>query len=156
MTQDNILDDEIRRAEAMFEEQATLAPRRNVKLPEVKAQKSFSESEEESGQDSDLKSTLRRLFPRFPYAIVNRVCSAVMVGRVLHDSMLDRVHLTVTEIVEDWDEKEYGELHFMEVLNMVETAFEIGLDSKGRVDAIELHGKASESESLEKLASKLD
>jgi len=78
-----------------------------------------------------------------------------MVGRVLHDTMLDRVHLTVDDIVMNWDELEDGQLHFMYILNVVTTAFEIGLNSKGREDAIQLHGVAHETEELEKLADRV-
>jgi hypothetical protein len=46
------------------------------------------------------------------------------------------------------------QIDLMLIINLVTTAFEIGLDSKGRVDAIEMHG-SRESDDLEKLANAL-
>ena len=143
-------------AEAMFDKMAEQLPARKVKVPEMAGRnKSLSEVEDDEGSPSDLQATLKRLFPSFPENILNRICKSIMVGRVLHDTMLDRVHLTVDDIVMNWDAEEDGQLHFMYILNVVTTAFEIGLDSKGREDAIQLHGVAHETEELEKLADRV-
>jgi hypothetical protein len=87
------------------------------------------------------------------------VCKSVMVGRVLYDSMLDRVNLTVTSIVDTWDNRPIelggdGRLDFQLILDCVTVAYEIGLDSKGRVDAIEGLG-ASESKQLNDIANSI-
>jgi hypothetical protein len=150
-----------REARELFERNAVNPPARDVESQRTNGGKSLSTAEDEGGNPSDLIATLQRLFPKFQEHQLDRVCKAIMVGRVLHDTMLDRINLTVTSIVEDWDDTEIedggdGEMDFMYILNGVTTAFEIGLDSLGRKDAIELHGAAKESEELEKLASKLD
>jgi hypothetical protein len=149
-----------REAEELFAKNAVAPPSRDVELPVMGSSKSLSEVEDEGGQASDLVATLRRLFPSFPEHQLDRICRAIMVGRVLHDTMLNRINLTVTSIVEDWNDDDIedggdGEMDFMYILNVITTAFEIGLDSKGREDAIQLHGAAKESEELEKLANKL-
>ena len=142
-------------AELIFKKRAVTSPKLQVNIPEVNQPKSLEEAEDESGLDSDLKATLKRLFPKFPIRILNQVAQAVMVGRVLHETMLDRIHLTVISVVEDWDEKEDGELSVQAVIDMTTTAYEIGLDSKGRVDAIELHSSQNEQDNLERLASNI-
>ncbi len=107
--------------------------------------KSLTEAEQEAPTDSDLKITLRRLFPRFANKYIDTVSQAVMVARIFPDTILDRIYLTVVAIVEKMEVDE-EEIDVMEIINLVTTAFEIGLDAKGRIDAIELHGSARESE----------
>jgi len=143
-------------AEAMFDKMAETLPARKINIPvNTSGGRSLGEAEDDEGSPSDLQATLKRLFPKFPERILNLICASVMVGRVLHDTMLDRVHLTVDDIVMNWDTETDGQLHFMYLLNAVTTAFEIGLDSKGREDAIQLHGVAHETEELEKLADRV-
>ena len=142
-----------REAEEIFKQSSASNARLHVMLPEVKSAKSFSEVEDDTGLESDLKTTLKRLFPKFPIRRLNSVASAIMVARVLPETMIPRINLTVMSIVEDWDNEVDGELFVMDIQNMVTTAFEIGLDSKGRVDAIEVHGSSQENENLERLAS---
>lgn len=116
--------------------------------------KSMEESEETHDGESDLKLALKRMFPTFPIAILNTIAKAVMVGRILPDNMLDRINLTVTDLVQRLDEQIMNqEVSVMEVINLVTTAYEIGLNSKGRIDVIEMYGSAKENEKLEKLAS---
>ncbi len=137
-------------AQEMFRQKSTTVPARKVVIPDNKRNQSLDSVDDDIGQDSDLKATLKRLFPRFTDDRINPVAQAVMVGRVAPDTILDRIYLTVWSIVdtyEPWD----TEMDFWLIVNLVTTAFEIGLDSKGRVDAIELHG-AREDEELGKIA----
>ncbi len=112
-------------------------------------QKTLTQVEEESPTDSDLKITLRRLFPRYANKYIDAVAQAVMVARIFPDTILDRIYLTVVSIVERMEVDEVLDIDVMEVINLVTTAFEIGLDAKGRIDAIELHGSAREAEEVE-------
>ncbi len=143
-------------AEELFNQKAVLVPSRPVVIPDGKHTKSLGEAEDELGQESDLKAVLKRLFPKFPEDVLNkavRAVEAVMVGRVSPDTMLDRIYLTVFDIVDSYDPLDL-EMDFWSIVNLVTTAFEIGLDSKGRVDAVEVYGKsAKEEEGLERIAS---
>lgn len=152
--------DELDAAEKLYAEIAKREPQRNVNVPVVATQsKSFDEAESSGGNDTDYEKFLKRLFPNFPIKKLKTVCQSVMVGRVLYDSMLDRVNLTVTSIVDTWDSRPIeqggdGRLDFQLILDCVTVAYEIGLDSKGRVDAIEGLG-ASESKQLNDIANQI-
>jgi hypothetical protein len=145
---------DLEEATEIFNASSVGKPHLKVDMPAgISSGKSYSEREEETGQASDLVVTMRKLFPKFPYRKLEEVCSAIMVGRILHDSMLPRVRLTVNSIVRGWDDKEDGRMPpFSTILNLVTTAYEIGLGSKGREDAIVLHGSQAEEDRLEKLA----
>ncbi len=146
----------LREAEKIFSDKAVLTPARPVVIPDGRQAKSLGEAEDELGQESDLKAVLKRLFPKFPESVLNqavRAVESVMVGRVAPDTMLDRIYLTVYDIVDSYDPRDLS-MDFWSIVNLVTTAFEIGLDSKGRVDAIEVHGATSkEEEGLERIAS---
>lgn len=111
--------------------------------------KTLTQAEEESPTDSDLKITLRRLFPRFANKYIDSVAQAVMIARIFPDTILDRIYLTVVSIVEKMEVDGVPDIDVMEIINLVTTSFEVGLDAKGRIDAIELHGSARESEEFE-------
>ena len=142
-------------AKDAFKARASLLPSRKVDIPEQRRGRSMNEAESDIGEATDLQASLKRLFPKFSIQAINTAASAVMVGRVLPETMLDRIHLTVTAIVEDWDEEKGGACPIMQIINMVTTAFEIGVDSKGRLDVVELHN-ATSNEDLEKLANKIN
>jgi hypothetical protein len=142
-------------AEAIFEANALTKPKLKVEIPESRRSASFSESEDSLGNPSNLQVILKRLFPTFPYKVLNQTCQAVMVGRILPDVMLNRIKLTVIAIVEEWDEEEDGWINIQAIIDMVTTAYEIGLNSKGRVDAVEVNTGVKETEELEKLANSM-
>jgi len=153
---------EAKEADRIYSDLARDYPQREVVMPEgvgVRTPKSMEEEEETGSSDSDFERFLRKLFPTFPYRKLKVVCAAVMVGRVLYDSMLDRVNLTFSSIVEDWEERPVaeggdGELNVQLLLDLITVAYEIGLDSKGRVDIQEGLG-AAESRKLNDVASQL-
>jgi hypothetical protein len=139
---------EIKAADELYNELATVTPQRNVVMPSNTGMPKSMDEEEETGvNDTDFEKFLRKLFPVFPFKKLKTVCAAVMVGRVLYDSMLDQINLTVSSIVEDWDDRPIDEggdgvLHFQTLLDLVTVAYQIGLDSKGRVDIQEGLGAA--------------
>jgi len=138
----------------IFAENADILPERAVDIPEEdempsgNGHKSLTDVEEENPQDSDLKTTLRRLYPKFTDPAINSVAQAVMVARIFPDTILDRIYLTTISIIEKQAIR-HEDIDVMMTMNMVTTAFEIGLDAKGRIDAIEIHGAARESEDTE-------
>lgn len=134
--------------EEFFSEVASTSPVRKVDLPDLGgAMKSRSEAEEEPADLSDLKATLNRLFPRFAVDKIDRVARSAMVARISPDVFQDIIGLTVTDVVEMWNEDEDadGELDVQEVINLVYFAFSIGLDGKGRLDAIQIFSNVTES-----------
>ena len=115
------------------------------------SENTLEESEASASDQSDLKATLQRLFPRFADDAVDRVAQAIMVARVHPESYLDQIYLTVLSILRRYDPRQRVDV--MGTINMVTSAFSIGLDGKGRIDAIEIHGSAKEESELEKIAS---
>jgi hypothetical protein len=104
--------------------------------------------------ETDLKATLRRLFPQYPYSVLGIVSQSIMVARVAPDMFLSSMRLTVNAVVEELDLLEI-EFNFIAIVQMVYSAFSIGLDGKGRIDVLEVAGAAKESEELERVSKQL-
>ncbi len=150
---------ERKEAEEQFNKEAVTPSALTVKTPETKEHKSFMEKEEEQGNEGDLAITLRTLFPKFPYPLLNRVCSPIMVGRVSHDTKIECMRLTVMDIVQQWeehqDEADYGRIDVQLIIDLVRVAYEIGTESEGRMDVVKIYG-ANETKELEKMANYIE
>ncbi len=104
---------------------------------------------------SDLQSTLMHLFPQFRDTILAKVAQsvqAVMVSRISPDRFLELSSLTVDSILEEMDADEETSIDVQAVINMVDTAFSIGLEGKGRIEVIQCAGAARESAELDQVA----
>ena len=132
---------------------------RAVEEEDVVPHKSRSESEAESGDTSDLKAGLNRMFPRIPDEIIMTAArfalQAAMVARIAPDVFLDDMYLTVTDIVEMWESKNEDTLDVQEIINLVYFLLSIGLDGKGRVDIIQMLANNTESSESSSLGSAL-
>lgn len=138
----------------IFDETADLNPEREVDLPEdeIKKGKSLSDAESETANLTDLQATLKYLIPKFSDGEINKLAQGVMVARVFPDTYLDRMFLSVESLVEHHEvNKPEDPIDVMMIINLVDSIFSIGLDGKGRVDVIEVMGKASMTEELENL-----
>ena len=144
-------------AEALFKDAITMDGAREIEFEEGEPseRKSRSEEEAESPDMSDLKSTLRALFPTISNRIINRVAKVAMIARIAPDVFLDEVYLTVTDVVEMWEEALDGELDVQEVISMVYFAFSVGIDGKGRVDVIQVSANSTETRESSSLGSAL-
>ena len=143
-------------AEELFKGSITEEGAREVELDEeVSEHKSRSEEEAESPYLSDLKTTIRALFPTISNRIINRVAKVAMIARIAPDVFLDEVYLTVTDVVEMWEEALDGELDVQEVISMVYFAFSVGIDGKGRVDVIQVSANSTETRESSSLGSAL-
>ena len=143
-------------AEELFKGSITEEGAREVELDEeVSEHKSRSEEEAESPDMSDLKTTIRALFPTISNRIINRVAKVAMIARIAPDVFLDEVYLTVTDVVEMWEEALDGELDVQEVISMVYFAFSVGIDGKGRVDVIQVSANSTETRESSSLGSAL-
>ena len=109
---------------------------------------------ENTVNDTDLKATLKRLFPQFPNEAFDMVAQSIMVARITPEIFLDAMRLTVNSVVEEMDLQGIS-INFQSVINMVYAAFSIGLDGKGRIDILEVAGAAKETEELDKLSKQL-
>jgi hypothetical protein len=133
--------------ENFFEQVANTRGARHVEVVESPDQKSRMEAEAEPSDLSDLKATLNKLFPRFSNPRINRVAQSAMVSRIANDVFLDLMYLTISDIAEMWDEEKDGELDVQEIISMAYFALSIGLDGKGRIDAIQVYSNETESSS---------
>jgi hypothetical protein len=103
---------------------------------------SASQRESESPNDSDLESILKRLFPSFDDEDIQKVSQVIMLGRVFPDNFSNKVYLIVTAIAL----KHYNDPKFDVILTMmqIEGLCQIGLEGKGRVEAVIVSGNTKE------------
>lgn len=137
-------------------ETTTASPRVVVSLPKAGSggdDGSYGEREN-TVNDTDLKTTLKRLFPQFSNKTFDIVAQSIMVARITPEIFLDAMRLTVNSVVEEM-ELEGEDINFQSVVNMIYAAFSIGLDGKGRIDILEVAGAAKETEELDKLSKQL-
>lgn len=104
--------------------------------------KSASQAENMSPNDSDLQTTLKRLFPTFDDSDINRIAQVIMLGRVFPDNFSEKVRLIVVGIAL----KHYNDPAFdvIQTMMIIEGIAQIGLDGKGRVETVVVSGNARE------------
>lgn len=141
----------------LYEELSTEKPERQVELPEdgdkPRGPKTLSEKEEETPNLSDFQSTLKSLFPEFDDDGMNSIAQAAMVARIAPDVFSDLIYLVTMSILEKQDPRKNVDV--ISTLTKVYAMMSIGLDGKGRIDQIELHGASKEEKELEKLGREL-
>lgn len=137
--------------EDIYHKLTTKEPELPVDVPDDETHKPLDQAEAESPNQTDLQATLKRLFPHFKHKYIDSVAQAAMVARIAPDIFLDMHYLTVTSVVEEM-ECDGEEIDVQSVINLVYAALSIGLDGKGRIDALELAGSQRETEELEKLS----
>jgi len=132
-------------AEDVFKKLETEEPDRGdaqeeVDLSEVSI--SASQAENLSPNDSDLESTLKRLFPSFDDVDIQRVAQVIMLGRVFPDNFSTKVYLIVSNLAI----KHYNDPTFdvISTMMIVEGLCQIGLEGKGRVEAVIVSGNTKE------------
>ncbi len=113
--------------------------------------KSLSEAED-SPNITDLQATLKRLFPIFEDDEINKI-KAVMVARIAPDTFMPLLKMTIISILESHEEDE--DIDVMSTINLVNAILTIGLEGKGRVDALQLASAARESAELENVSKSL-
>ena len=137
-----------------FNQLATDKPDRGDETEEedVPNYRSATEAENTSPNDSDLESILKKLFPYFNEATMGKALSiaselntlapTIMLGRVFPDNFSNKVYLIVTSIAL----KHYNDPDFDVVFTImiVEGLCQIGLEGKGRVEAVIVSGNTKE------------
>ena len=109
---------------------------------DVPGYRSATEAENMSPNDSDLESILKKLFPNFDDEDIQKVSQVIMLGRVFPDNFSNKVYLIVTSIAL----KHYNDPKFDVILTMmqIEGLCQIGLEGKGRVEAVIVSGNTKE------------
>ena len=99
--------------------------------------KSAEESEELNSNDTDLITTLKRLFPTLLWKDINSILQLLMVARIFPDTYIPKKYLTVVSI-----KRSHPEIKVMDIENMVDTAMSIGYLGKSRVEIVLVNGGA--------------
>lgn len=128
-----------------FNKLATDEPDRGDETDEevdIPIYRSATEAENTSPNDSDLESILKKLFPNFDDEDIQKVSQVIMLGRVFPDNFSNKVYLIVTAIAL----KHYNDPKFDVILTMmqIEGLCQIGLEGKGRVEAVIVSGNTKE------------
>ena len=135
---------------ANYEAKKTLVPEREVDVGEGEEHKSLAEKEAESPNLTDLQTSLKRLFPKFQDIEIDKIAQASMVARIFPDTYMPLLRMTVISLLEKHAPTE--DIDIIGTISLVNAAMSIGLDGKGRIDALELAGSAKDSEEIERLS----
>jgi hypothetical protein len=103
---------------------------------------SASQAENTSPNDSDLESTLKRLFPFCDIEDIQHIAQFIMLGRVFPDNFSTKVYLIVTDLAL----KHYNDPKFdvISTMMIIEGLCQIGLEGKGRIEAVIVSGNTRE------------
>jgi len=126
---------------------------REIDIPGEAQHKTLEEKMDEKPDLSDLQSTIRSLFPEFTEDEMNELARIVMVARIAPDVFSDLIYLNTVSLLQKSDPLK--PIDVTGTLTKVYGLFSVGLDGKGRIDQIELHGSAKEEKELEKLGRSL-
>jgi hypothetical protein len=103
---------------------------------------SASQAESMSPNDSDLESILKKLFPSFDDLDIQRISQVIMLGRVFPDNFSNKVYLIVSALaLKHWNDPKFDVILTM---MQIEGLCQIGLDGKGRVEAVIVSGNTKE------------
>jgi hypothetical protein len=128
-----------------YDEMAVDAPTREVELPPDAPQgQSFSDRAAYSGDLTDMQAILLRLFPEQGSAGGN----LGMVGRIHPDVFLPWIEILSTNEVMQADPRK--PIDVAAIRMKYYSVLSIGLDGKGRIDALELGGAARDTKIAEK------
>ena len=131
-------------ADDVFSKLATDEPDRGdeVDEEEIGMPLSATQSENMSPNDSDLQTTLKMLFPTFIEPEIQSIAQVIMLGRVFPDNFSRKIYLIVCAIAK----AHRHDKDFNVILTMmkIEGLAQIGLDGKGRVEAVIVSGNTKE------------
>lgn len=136
-----------------YQDLVTEEPEREVNVEEYNPPKSVTETEEDTGQDSDLKAVLRSISPKSKYPRINDLARPAMVSRIFPDNLLDKQKLIVLSLLEEYDEN-MDEIPIIDIIQNTQDMLSIGYEGRGIVERLEIAGVAHEEE-MEKLAKDL-
>jgi hypothetical protein len=109
--------------------------------------KSAAESESLSPNETDLQTTLKMMFPKFEDKEIQSVALAIMMARVFPDNFSTKIYLLVISIAKA--HRHDNDFNVIKTMQLIESIAQIGLDGKGRVEAVILQGNARETAEAE-------
>jgi hypothetical protein len=133
-------------AEDLFDSLAGGQPDRQEEVDDINIDElggaSASQAESMSPNDSDLESILKKLFPTFDDVDIQGISQVIMLGRVFPDNFSQKVYLIVSALaLKHWDDPKFDVILTM---MQIEGLCQIGLDGKGRVEAVIVSGNTKE------------
>jgi hypothetical protein len=133
----------------IFSRMVTEEPDRTEELDnsEVPNYASASQMENSSPNDSDLESTLKRLFPSFEEEEIKSISQVIMLGRVFPDNFSTKIYVIVVAIAKN--HRHDPKFNVILTMQKVEGLCQIGLDGKGRVEAVIVSGNTREQAEME-------
>jgi hypothetical protein len=123
---------------------------RDVEIPENEENtgaKSFSDKEDENDDITDMQAVMRKLFPKQPKNEGN----LAMVARVAPDVFMPLLGMMATDEIMMADDD--AVINVSDVYLKNYALLSIGLDGKGRIDALELGGAAKDAKMKEQSTS---
>jgi hypothetical protein len=136
-------------AEDFFESLASEEPDREAIVEEdgIKAPISAMEAEANSPNDSDLESTLKRLFPNFENEDIKEIAPVIMLGRIFPENFSTKIYLLVCNLAEKHSDDPNFDVWKTETI--IEGLCQIGIEGKGRVEAVIVSGNTKEQAEAE-------
>jgi len=122
----------------------TLNPDRSEEIDDTELDQHASASQQEgsSPNDSDLESILKRLFPYFDDDDIKKIAPVIMLGRVFPDNFSTKIYLLVCNLAEKHSDDPNFDV--WETETIIEGLCQIGLEGKGRVEAVIISGNTKE------------
>lgn len=130
-------------ADDLFKELSQDEPDREDELEdEIGIGVSVTQAENTTPNDSDLQTTLKMLFPTFTEPEIQSIAQVIMLGRVFPDNFSRKIYLIVMTIAKS----HRHDTDFNVILTMmkIEGLAQIGLEGKGRVEAVIVSGNTKE------------
>lgn len=126
-------------------------PERELELSdeELAQVSSLSKRTELSPNLSDMQTAMLKLFPEDLMPKARKLLDLLMVGRIAPDVFMSLMRILVKQAVRRSDPRK--PLFVGEMVALIYGVLSIGVDGKGRIDALELAGAAREEQELAKL-----
>ncbi len=132
-------------AEDVFKELAQAEPDRGDEIDDADitdVPASASQQEHLSPNDSDLQTTLKMLFPTFTEPEIQGIAQVIMLGRVFPDNFSRKIYLIVCAISKT--NRNYKDFNVILTMMKIEGLAQIGLEGKGRVEAVIVSGNTKD------------
>jgi hypothetical protein len=145
----NILGNNMEEERDKFSSMVTEEPARDEEFDadEISNAASASQQESSSPNDSDLESTLKRLFPSFDDPEIKQIAQVIMLGRVFPDNFSTKIYLIVMTLAKS--HRHDPKFNVILTMQVIEGLCQIGLDGKGRVEAVIVSGNTKEQAEME-------
>lgn len=93
-------------------------------------------------RDTDLQATLKTLFPSFDDSEIQSIARIIMLGRIFPETFESNVYLITTSLARS--HRHAPKFNVILTRQIIEGLFQIGLEGKGRVEAVIISGNTKE------------